>query len=175
MTNMNTTAARKATSTATRETAFPRNTAGMPKGHPSEATLFGIPAGSSREYCFSRGRARCLSFLVVFMFVMVYNRALAEGIAMTHKERRILLTMTALLLAAFRGRAAQRQCGRAQEPRKRPNVVFVLADQWRAQALGLAGRSKREDPEPKPPAREGVWFPSGFNRARLLPGPASCS
>jgi len=45
-----------------------------------------------------------------------------------------------------------------EKPKRRPNVVFLLADQWRAQATGYAGNSIVETPHLDALARQSVNF-----------------
>lgn len=63
----------------------------------------------------------------------------------------VCLVVTASILA---------ESGRSTEPtafaRKRPNVVFLLADQWRAQALGFAGDTNARTPHLDRLAGQGV-------------------
>ena len=46
----------------------------------------------------------------------------------------------------------------APAPRKKPNVVFVLADQWRAEATGYSGNSTVRTPNLDALASESVDF-----------------
>ncbi|MEI8373887.1 MAG: sulfatase-like hydrolase/transferase, partial [Planctomycetota bacterium] len=60
-------------------------------------------------------------------------------------------TLTSLLLVSL-------STLQAAEPATKPNIVILLADQWRATATGFAG-----DPSVKTPAldrfaAEGIWF-----------------
>src|SRR5215217_1996410 len=58
--------------------------------------------------------------------------------------KQIVLLLIITVCAAASARAAETTTSPA--PRKRPNVIFILADQWRAQATGYAG-----DPNVKTP------------------------
>jgi arylsulfatase A-like enzyme len=75
---------------------------------------------------------------------------------MTGIERRMFFASAVAATAAF-GIVRAATCGEAQ-PRERPNIVVVLADQWRAQAFGFAGDPNVKTPNLDRLAREGVWF-----------------
>jgi len=85
---------------------------------------------------------------------------------------RLLLALTAvwaLVLAAGTARAAQA---------RRPNVLFILTDDQRWDALGLAGNKHLKTPNMDRLGREGVWFRNAFcttalcspSRASILSG-----
>lgn len=79
------------------------------------------------------------------------NAGGAEGGAASGSRRRLLRGVAAagagLAAAGALGAAPAASCGEPAEPPKRPNLVFVFADQWRAQAAGHAG-----DPNVKTPS-----------------------
>ena len=83
---------------------------------------------------------------------------------------RLLLALTAVLVvAAGTARAAQA---------RRPNVLFILTDDQRWDALGLAGHKHLKTPNMDRLGREGVWFRNAFcttalcspSRASILSG-----
>jgi arylsulfatase A-like enzyme len=53
---------------------------------------------------------------------------------------------------------AHAAAGAESQPRPTPNVVLVLADQWRAQATGYAGDTNVQTPNLDRLQREAVWF-----------------
>ncbi|HNS20744.1 MAG TPA: sulfatase [Sedimentisphaerales bacterium] len=90
-------------------------------------------------------------------------------------DRRELLKAGAVGMAsALLGPAA----GRAQERANRPNVIFVFADQWRAQATGYAGDPNAQTPNVDRLAERSVNFANAVSccpvcspyRASLLTG-----
>src|ERR1700753_732018 len=67
----------------------------------------------------------------------------------------------------------------AKEPEKRPpNVLFIMPDEWRGQALGCMGNPDAHTPHIDQLASEGMLFPQTFAntpvccpaRATFLPG-----
>ena len=92
--------------------------------------------------------------------------------------RRKLLETTGLAAAgAMAGPALSRRAG-ADEPPQKPNVVFVFADQWRAQATGYAGDTNVQTPVLDKLAGESVQLTTAVSncpvcspyRASLLTG-----
>jgi arylsulfatase A-like enzyme len=84
------------------------------------------------------------------------------------------LFVASLVLAA----AAQAAQPAVFAPSARPNLVFVLADQWRAQAFGFAGDPNVKTPRLDRFQRESLWWPQAVSgvpvccpyRASLLTG-----
>ncbi len=60
--------------------------------------------------------------------------------------------------------------GRGLPPCVWPNILFVIADQWRAQAFGFAGDPNVRTPHRRPGAGEHPHGQRGFRRSGLLPG-----
>ena len=74
---------------------------------------------------------------------------------LSSNQRRNLLVLMGVAAAALVPAAAQ--CDDSL-PRQRPNIVLVLADQWRAQALGCAGDPNVKTPNLDRLARQAAWF-----------------
>src|ERR1035437_7722611 len=89
--------------------------------------------------------------------------------------RSLALGFMALAMAT---RAAQSQPSERQGGMRPPNIVFVLADQWRAEAFGYAGNPDIKTPNLDRLQREGVQFVNAVSampvcspmRASLLTG-----
>lgn len=69
--------------------------------------------------------------------------------------RNLALGFVALAMAT---RAAQSQPSERQGGMRPPNIVFVLADQWRCEAFGYAGNPDIKTPNLDRLQREGVQF-----------------
>ena len=72
----------------------------------------------------------------------------------------------------------QKQQQQQQQQSKRPNVVFILTDDQRADALGIAGHAHLKTPNIDRLGREGIYFRNAFcttslcspSRASILSG-----
>jgi arylsulfatase A-like enzyme len=92
-------------------------------------------------------------------------------------NRRTFLTASAGALGAAWLATSQRRT-RAEVPARKPNLVFVFADQWRAQAAGYAGDPNARTPNLDRLARESVNFDNAVSccpvcspyRASLMTG-----
>src|SRR5260370_7987601 len=85
----------------------------------------------------------------------------------------VAVLLSLLLRADFPARAAN-----AAPPAKRPNILFLLTDDQRWDALGCAGNAIIQTPNMDALARDGVRFPNMFvttaicaaSRASILTG-----
>jgi arylsulfatase A-like enzyme len=97
--------------------------------------------------------------------------------AMTMNRRDFLKAAGCLAGAAVATYAPGRICA-AEEGSRKPNVVFVFADQWRAQAAGVAGDPNVRTPTVDRMAAQGIRFTTAVStcpvcspyRASLLTG-----
>jgi arylsulfatase A-like enzyme len=84
---------------------------------------------------------------------------------------------TLLFMAFIAGSGPSQPSAQPAKPR-RPNVLFVIADQWRAEAFGFAGNPDVKTPNLDRLAHESVWFTNTVStlpvccptRASLLTG-----
>ncbi len=91
---------------------------------------------------------------------------------------RSLVCLMVLSQSLLIGRVSAEQSDTSAQPKKRPNVVFVLTDDQRWDCLGLADRSAMETPNIDRLGREGVYFRNAFcttslcspSRASILGG-----
>ena len=72
------------------------------------------------------------------------------------------MTRTILLLTLFFVQAASAPAARADEPKKRPNIVFLLADDLRWNVLGCTGDKLAKTPHLDALAKRGVLFRNHF-------------
>src|SRR5262245_16690735 len=79
--------------------------------------------------------------------------------------RRLIWTGAALVLCILQARAA------ASEPAKqrRPNLLFILTDDQRFDALGCAGNKIIQTPNVDAMAKDGVRFPNAFVTTSICP------
>ena len=88
------------------------------------------------------------------------------------------LILSCVFLPSLATRAAQSQAPAQRTDTRRPNILFVLADQWRAEAFGYAGNPDVKTPNLDRLQREGVHFVNAVScmpvcsptRASLLTG-----
>lgn len=101
------------------------------------------------------------------------SRSLRNGILLANQLGSRWRIVVGLILGAF----ALHPSGRAAE-RTRPNVIVLMADQWRAQAFGFAGDPNVRTPHFDQLAAESVWLKNAVSglavcsptRASLMTG-----
>src|SRR5690242_20217548 len=88
------------------------------------------------------------------------------------------LTTAVMCVAQPGSKVDARRSGGNLKSRTRPNVLFIIADQWREEAFGFAGNRDVKTPNFDRLARESVWFTNAVStipvcsptRATILTG-----